>query len=149
MILTLPLPISQSERALDMFYFIHIYPDIRGFPWHAKNGEKRKTSEDIVSKSCWAWRNITWERCWSPISSLAISIRRASFWPADMHTVHARERREGLKPFTYTQPVWPVLLVQTPGRLIAHTQQDFDTISSEVFLFSPFFACQEKPPLLG
>ena len=24
------------------------YPDNRGFPWHAKNGENRKTSEDIV-----------------------------------------------------------------------------------------------------
>ena len=41
------------------------------FPWQAKNGEKRKTSEDIVSKSCWAWRNVTLERGWSPISSLA------------------------------------------------------------------------------
>ena len=28
-----------------------IYPDNRGFSWHAKNGEKRKTSEEIVSKS--------------------------------------------------------------------------------------------------
>ena len=27
----------------------------------------------------------------------------------------------------------------------AHAQQDFDRISSEVFLFSPFFACQDKP----
>ena len=26
------------------------YPDNRGFSWHAKNGEKRKTSEEIVSK---------------------------------------------------------------------------------------------------
>ena len=25
------------------------YPDNRGFPWHAKNGEKIKTSEDVVS----------------------------------------------------------------------------------------------------
>ena len=40
-------------------------------------------------------------------------------------------------------------LVQAPGngRLIAHTQQYFDTISSEAFHFSPFFACQEKPLL--
>ena len=28
------------------------YPDNRGFPRHAKNGEKKKPSEDIVSKSC-------------------------------------------------------------------------------------------------
>ena len=28
------------------------YPDNRSFSWHAKNGEKRKTSEEIVSKSC-------------------------------------------------------------------------------------------------
>ena len=28
---------------------------------------------------------------------------------------------------------------------LRHAQQDFDTISSEVFLFSPFFACQGKP----
>ena len=98
------------------------YPDNRGFPWHAKNEEKRKTSEDIVSKSCWAWRNITLQRGWSPISSLAILIRRAPFWPADMRTVHAQEWREGLKPVT--QPVWLVWLVQTPGRLIAYTQQD-------------------------
>ena len=47
------------------------YPDNRGFSWHAKNGKKRKTSEDIVSKSCWAWRNVTLERGWSRISSLA------------------------------------------------------------------------------
>ena len=119
------------------------YPDNRGFSWHAKNGKKRKTSEDIVSKSCWAWRNVTLERGWSRISSLAILIRWAPFWPADMHTVHAREWRERLKPVT--QPVWPVWLVQTPGQLITHTQQDIDTISSEVFLFSPFFACQGKP----
>ena len=26
--------------------------------------------------------------------------------------------------------------------ILRHAQQDFDTISSEVFLFSPFFACQ-------
>ena len=108
---------------------------------------RSKASEDIVSKSCWAWRNITLERGWSPISSLDILIRRAPFWPADMHTVHARERREGLKPVT--QQVWSVWLVQTPGRLIAHTQHDFDTISSEVFLFSPLFVSQEKPLLSG
>ena len=30
------------------------YPDDRGFSWHAKNGEKRITSEEIGSKSCWA-----------------------------------------------------------------------------------------------
>ena len=28
------------------------YPDNRDFSWHAKNREKRKTSEEIVSKSC-------------------------------------------------------------------------------------------------
>ena len=78
-----------------------------------------------------------------PISSLDILIRRAPFWPADIHTVHAREWRERLKPVT--QPVW---LVQTPGRLIAHTQQDIDTISSEVFLFSPFFAYQKKTSVI-
>ena len=54
------------------------------------------------------WCNITLEWGWSPISSLAILIRWAPFWPADMHTVHAREWREGLKPVT--QPVWPVWL---------------------------------------
>ena len=31
-----------------------IYPNNRGFKFHAKNGEKRKTSEEIVSKSYWA-----------------------------------------------------------------------------------------------
>ena len=30
---------------------IHAYPDKRVFSWHAKNGEKRKTSEEIMSKS--------------------------------------------------------------------------------------------------
>ena len=108
--------------------------------------ERRKTPEDIVSKSCWAWRNITLGRGWSPISSLVILIRQALFWPADMHTIHAREWcKPGLKRVT----LWPVWLVQTPGWLITHTPQDFDTISSEVFLFSPFFACQEKPLLSG
>ena len=38
---------------------------------------------------------------------------------------------------------------QTPGQLIAHAQQDCDTISSDVFLFSPFLASQEKPLLSG
>ena len=70
--------------------------------------ERKKPSEDIVLKSCWAWRNITLEWGWSPISSLGILIRRAPFWSADMHTVHAQEWREGLKPVT--QPVWPVWL---------------------------------------
>ena len=119
------------------------YPDNRGFSWHAKNGEKRRTSEDIVSKSCWARRNITLERGWSLISSLEILIRRAPFWPAYMQTVNAREWRAGLKPITQT--VWPVCLVRTPGRLIAPAQKNLDTNSSEVCLFSPFFACQEKP----
>ena len=32
--------------------FNNSYPDNRGFSWCAKNGEKRKTSEEIVSKSC-------------------------------------------------------------------------------------------------
>ena len=27
--------------------------DNKGFSWHAKNGEKWKASEEIVSKSCW------------------------------------------------------------------------------------------------
>ena len=99
-----------------------------------------KSSEDIVSKSCWAWRNITLEQGWRPISSPAILIRQAPFWPADMHTVHAREWHKRLK--LVMQPVW---LVQTPGQLIVHTQHDFDTISSEVFLFAPFFTYQEKP----
>ena len=31
------------------------YPDNRGFSWPMKNGEKRKTSEEIMSKSCWVW----------------------------------------------------------------------------------------------
>ena len=31
--------------------------------------------------------------------------------------------------------------------ILRHAQQCFDTISSEVFLFSPFFACQGKPLL--
>ena len=95
-----------------------------------------------MSQSCWAWRNLTLERGWSPISSLAILITRAPFWPADMHTVHVREwRGKALKPVT--RPVWPVWLVQTPGRLIAHTQQDFDTISSDIFL-SLHFSCARK-----
>ena len=33
--------------------------------------------------------------------------------------------------------------------IVRHAQQDFDTISSEVFLFSSFFACQEKSLLSG
>ena len=33
--------------------------------------------------------------------------------------------------------------------ILRHTEQDFDTMSSEVFLFSPFFACQGKPLLSG
>ena len=34
------------------FNLVNHYPDNKGFSWHAKNGEKRKTSEEIVSKSC-------------------------------------------------------------------------------------------------
>ena len=70
-------------------------------------------------------------------------IRWAPFWQADMHTIHTREWRAGLKPVT--QPVWPVCPVQTLRRHITHAQQDFDTISLKVFLLPPFFACQEKP----
>ena len=33
-------------------FVVIFYPDNRGFSWHAKCGEKRKTSEDIVSQSC-------------------------------------------------------------------------------------------------
>ena len=33
--------------------------------------------------------------------------------------------------------------------ILRHAQQDFDTISSEVFLFSLFLACQGKPLLSG
>ena len=33
--------------------------------------------------------------------------------------------------------------------ILRHAQQDFDTIFSEVFLFSLFFSCQEKPLLSG
>ena len=32
--------------------YTETYPDNRGFSWHAKIGEKRKTSEEFVSKSC-------------------------------------------------------------------------------------------------
>ena len=31
----------------------NLYPDNKSFSWHAKNGEKRKTSEEIVWISCW------------------------------------------------------------------------------------------------
>ena len=79
------------------------YSDNRGFSWHMKNGEKRQTSEEIVSKPCWPWHNITLEWGWSPISSLSILIRWALFWPADVHTVHAWEWCEGLKPVVHNQ----------------------------------------------
>ena len=47
--------------------------------------------------------NITSERGCSSISSLAILTWQTPFWPADMHTVHAREWREGLKPVIHNQ----------------------------------------------
>ena len=32
--------------------YYECYPHNRGFSWHAKKGEKRKTSEEIMSKFC-------------------------------------------------------------------------------------------------
>ena len=71
---------------------------------------KRKTSEDIVSKSCWAWCNVTLEQGWRPIFDKAGTVLASRY----AHS-HAWEWCEGVKPVT--QPVW---LVQIPGRLIAH-----------------------------
>ena len=108
------------ENTLCLSLIIEVFPSTR---------KMERKEKPLALKSFWAWCNITWERGCSPISSLAILVRRAPFWPVDMHTVCAREWREGLKPVT--QLVWPVWLVQTPGRLIAHTQQDF----SFLFIF--------------
>ena len=72
------------------------YPDNRGFSWDAKNGEKKNLWRYRV-KILLSMTQYTLERGWSPISSLAILIRRAPFWPADMRAVDAREWRNGLK----------------------------------------------------
>ena len=68
--------VKLSQYGLILLQYLNncYYPDNRSFPWHAKNGEKRKPSEDIVSKSCWAWRNITSEWCWSPIFDKAVNV---------------------------------------------------------------------------
>ena len=55
------------------------------------DGEKRKTSEDIVSKTLLSMTQYNFRTRQGPISSLSILIRWAPFRPADMHTVHARE----------------------------------------------------------
>ena len=46
--------VSKGKQCSFMSFsvFKYCYPVSRGFSWHAKNREKRKTSEDIVSKSC-------------------------------------------------------------------------------------------------
>ena len=66
-------------------------PDNRGFPWNAKNGEKRKTSEDIVSKILLSMTQYNLRTMLEPNLFSGHLIRRAPFWSADMHTVHARE----------------------------------------------------------
>ena len=68
--------------------------------------------------------------------------RRAPFWPADITQLMHKNDAKGLK--LVTQPVWQVWLVEAPGQFIVHVKHDFDTISSEGFLFSPFFTYQEK-----
>ena len=67
------------------------FPDNRGFSWHAKNLAERKTSEEFVSKSCWACaKDDAYNFRTRLVLNLspAISITRTQFWPADMHTIY-------------------------------------------------------------
>ena len=125
-----------------LIHHTHAYPENRGFSWHAKNWEKRKTSQEIVSKSCWVcamnrpvvWTSHTGETgCVTGFSPLPHSCAWTVCISADQNEM-AREEI-GLQPRSKV--------------ILRHAQQDFDTISPEAFLFSPFFACQGKPLLSG
>ena len=127
---------------------ILVYPDKRGFSWHAKNGEKknlwRYRVKVLLSMTQHNFRTTT--RLEPNLFSGHFDKGRTVLASRYTHSSCARMTR-GAKT-GYTTSLTSVTS-PTPGRLIAHTQQVFDTISSEVFLFSPIFACQEKPPLSG
>ena len=106
--------------------------------------QKMERKEKPLKKLCQillimhvGWCSITLKWDWSPISSLAILIRQALFWPADMHTVYMQEWCKRLKPVT--QPVLPVWLVKTSLITLISC---FDTFSE--FSFSLHFSPSMK-----
>ena len=56
-------------------------------------------------------------------------------WPNAARLIKMAREKTGLQPRSKV--------------ILRHAQQDFDTISSEVFLFYKFFACQRKSLLSG
>ena len=69
------------------------------FPRTRKRARKekplKKSCQNFVEHACAKVINLTLERGWTPNSSVAVLIRRAPFWPADMHTVRARAAKTG------------------------------------------------------
>ena len=119
------------------------YPDNRGFSWHAKNEEERKnTSEEIVSKSCWVcainrpgvWTSHTCQTgCLTDFSPSRHSRTRTVCISAGQNgsrLIKMAREDIGLQPRSKV--------------ILHHTQQDFDTISSEVFLFSQFLHARKN-----
>ena len=140
---------SRVKRLIwDMQVLIQWYHDDRGFSsWHAKKGEKRKTSEEFVSKSCWVcavsfpavWTSHTGQTgCMTGFSPS----RHSRAW-----TVCISAGQNGARLMKMARE--EIGLKPRSKVIFCHAQQDFDTISSEVFLFSPYFACQGKPLLSG
>ena len=122
--------------------YANCYPYNRSFSWHAKNGERRKTSEEIVSKSCWVCA-INRPGVWT--SYIGQTGCFTSFNPSRHFRAWTVCRFAGQNGARLLKMAREEIVLQPRSKVILrHAQQDFDTISSEVFLFSPFFACQGK-----
>ena len=131
------------QLPLFMAWFIRDIPwQQRFFPWHAKNGEKK--SEEIVSKSC-----------------RACAISRPGVW--NSHTVQTG-CVTGFSPSCHSR-AWTVCtsagqngsrLIKMAGEeiglqlrskaILLHLSRMLNRILTW-FLFTPFFACQDKPLL--
>ena len=106
------------------------YPDNRGFTWQTKNGEKRKTSQGIASKSGWACV-IGCPGVWTGHAGqtgcvTALLSRYSRAWTVCLsagkngaHLIKMARDEKGLQPRCEV--------------ILRHAQHDFDTIYSEVF----------------
>ena len=101
-------------------------------------GDKRKTSEDIVSKSCWA-RAISYPGVWTSHTSQTGCV--SGFSPSRHSRVWTVCLSAGQNGARLIKMAREEIGLQPRSKVILrHAQQDFDTISSELF-----FASQEKP----
>ena len=112
------------------------------FSWRAKNGEKRKTSEEIVSKSCRVCAT-TRPGVWTCQTGQTGCV--TGFSPS----CHSRAWTVCISAGLITMAREEIGLQPRSKVKLRHAQQDFDTISSEAFFFFPFFACKEKLLLSG